>query len=168
MLPVRATVKIKGVRAKSVKDVLPVMILMVMIFLLLLFWENELNEDVVNSSLEHLHMDYPKEVLGRYCNAKILQRIIREPNNSCKKEHVFIHERPRKINSVCNSPKKVACQNLSTILCFQSEIKFKMTVCQLIEGTRYPACRYHISPIEAFILITCSNIGPVNFQGYVR
>ncbi|XP_004694746.1 PREDICTED: probable inactive ribonuclease-like protein 12 [Condylura cristata] len=144
------------------------MILMVVIFLLLLFWENESNEDIVKSTLEHLHVDYPKEDLRRYCNAMIFQRIIREPDNSCKKEHVFIHERPRIINSVCNSPKTVACQNLSTILCFQSEIKFKMTVCQLIEGTRYPACRYHISPTEAFILVTCNNMGSVNFQGYVR
>ncbi|KAG8509754.1 putative inactive ribonuclease-like protein 12 [Galemys pyrenaicus] len=132
----------KGVEAKSVKDILPLMIFMVMIFLLLLFWENELNEDVVMSTLEHLHVDYPKRVLGRYCNAMILQRIIREPNNSCKKEHVFIHERPRNINSVCNSPKEVACQNLSTILCFQSEIKFKMTVCQLIEAERLQLLHY--------------------------
>ncbi|KAI5189500.1 putative Inactive Ribonuclease-Like Protein 12 [Manis pentadactyla] len=34
-----------------------------------------------------------------------------------------------------------ACQNQSSTLCFRSETKFKMTVCQLIEGTRYPACR---------------------------
>ncbi|KAI2570130.1 hypothetical protein G5576_009726, partial [Homo sapiens] len=85
-----------------------------------------------------------------------------------KKEHVFIHERPRKINGICISPKKVACQNLSAIFCFQSETKFKMTVCQLIEGTRYPACRYHYSPTEGFVLVTCDDLRPDSFLGYVK
>ncbi|XP_014636490.1 PREDICTED: probable inactive ribonuclease-like protein 12 isoform X2 [Ceratotherium simum simum] len=145
------------------------MILMVIIFLLLLFWENELEDEGVASTLEQLHVDYPQsDIPVRYCNYMILQRIIKELDNTCKNEHVFIHERPRNINSICASPKKVACQNHSNILCFQSETKFKMTVCKLIEGTRYPACRYHISPTEGFILVTCDDMGPVNFQSYVE
>ncbi|XP_008063058.1 probable inactive ribonuclease-like protein 12 [Carlito syrichta] len=147
------------------------MIIMVMIFFLLLFWENEVNEEVVISTLEHLHVDYPQTdvpVPSRYCNYLIIQRTIRQPDHTCRKEHVFIHERPQKINSICHSPKKAACQNRSTIFCFQSETKFKMTVCRLIEGTRYPACNYRITPIEGFVLVICDNLGPVTFQGYVE
>lgn len=158
-----------GVRAKDVKGLLPLMILMVVIFLLILFWENELYEEVVASTIEHLHVDYPQsDIPVRYCNHMILQRIIREPDNTCKKEHVFIHERPRKINSVCGSPKKMACQNHSSVLCFQSEMRFKMTVCKLIGGAKYPACRYHISHTEGFIIVTCDETGPVTFQKYVE
>ncbi|XP_060031380.1 probable inactive ribonuclease-like protein 12 isoform X2 [Erinaceus europaeus] len=145
------------------------MILMVIIFLLLLFWENEQNEDRVWLTMEYLHVDYPKsDVPVRYCNSMILQRTIREPDHSCRKEHVFIHERPRDINSVCKSPKKVACHNSSLDSCFQSESMFRMTACQLTEGTRYPACRYHISPTEAFITVACNGLGPVSLQGYVN
>ncbi|XP_076982649.1 putative inactive ribonuclease-like protein 12 isoform X1 [Tamandua tetradactyla] len=169
MLPVRATAKRTGVTAKDVKALLPLMILMVIIFLLLLFWENESNEEVMLSTLEHLHVDYPQtDVPVRYCNYMILQRVIKEPDNTCKKEHVFIHERPRNINRLCTSLKKVTCQNRSTIFCFQSETKFKMTICQLIEGTRYPACSYHISSTEGFIFVTCDDMGPVNFQGFIE
>ncbi|XP_020954976.1 probable inactive ribonuclease-like protein 12 isoform X1 [Sus scrofa] len=169
MLPLGAPAKRKGVRAKDVKDLIPLMILMVIIFLLLLFWEHELNGDAVAVTLEHLHVDYPQsDVPIRYCNHMIIQRVIKEPNNSCKKEHIFIHERPRYINSVCNSLKRVACQNHSALLCFQSETKFKMTVCKLTEGTRYPACGYHISPTEGFIVVTCDDIGPVNIQRYLE
>lgn len=158
-----------GVRAKDVKDILPVMILMVIIFLLLLFWENELDDEGVVSTLEHLHVDYPQsDIPVRYCNSMILQRSIKGPDNACRKEHVFIHERPRNINRICSSPNKMACQNNSTILCFQSKTKFKMTVCKLIEGTRYPACRYRVSPTEGFILVTCDDMGPVNLQRYVE
>ncbi|MBW02596.1 putative inactive ribonuclease-like protein 12, partial [Eschrichtius robustus] len=156
-----------GVRAKDVNDLIPLMVLMVILFLLLLFWENELNEEVRAATLDQLHVDYPQsDVPVRYCNHMIIQRLIKEPNNTCKKEHVFVHERPRNINSVCNSLRKVACQNHSTILCFQSETKFKMTVCKLIEGTRYPACSYHISLTEGFIVVTCDDMGPVNIQRY--
>ncbi|XP_012608318.2 putative inactive ribonuclease-like protein 12 [Microcebus murinus] len=146
------------------------MIIMVIIFLLLLFWENELNEEMMQlSTLEHMHVDYPRSHLpSRYCNYLIIEKVIREPDHTCKKKHVFIHERPRKLNSVCTSPKKVPCQNHSATFCFQSETKFQMTVCQLIEGTRYPACRYHISLTEGFVLVTCDEVGPVNFQGYVE
>ncbi|XP_059858216.1 probable inactive ribonuclease-like protein 12 [Delphinus delphis] len=156
-----------GVRAKDVKDLIPLVILMVILFLLLLFWENELDEEVMAATLEQLHVDYPQsDVPVRYCNHMIIQRLIKEANNTCKKEHVFVHERPRNINSVCNSLRKVSCQNHSTLLCFQSETKFKMTVCKLIEGTRYPACSYHISPTEGFIVVTCDDMGPVNIQRY--
>ncbi|KAM5235862.1 putative inactive ribonuclease-like protein 12 [Ctenodactylus gundi] len=145
------------------------MILMVVVFLLLLFWERELDEDTVMTSIEHLHVDYPQSVIPvRYCNAMVLQRVVREPDYTCKKEHIFIHERPQKINSVCVSPNKVACPNHSTVVCFQSETKFKMTVCQLTGGTKYPACRYHIAPAEGLLLVTCDNLGPVNFKGYIE
>nr|XP_051678245.1 probable inactive ribonuclease-like protein 12 isoform X2 [Oryctolagus cuniculus]CDG32070.1 TPA: ribonuclease A I1 [Oryctolagus cuniculus] len=145
------------------------MVLMVIIFLMLLFWENELNENGVLFTLEHLHVDYPQDSAPvRYCNHMIQQRLIREPDHTCKLEHVFIHERPQKINSICMSPKRVACLNHSTIFCFQSETKFRVTVCELIEGTRYPACRYRISPTQAFIQVTCDDLGPVSFEGYVE
>ncbi|XP_010642559.1 probable inactive ribonuclease-like protein 12 [Fukomys damarensis] len=145
------------------------MILMVIIFLLLLFWEKEPDEDLVLTSIEHSNVDYPKSRIPvRYCNSMILQRIIREPNHTCKKEHIFIHERPQKINSICVSPRKMACPNHSTFFCFQSETKFKMTRCQLIGGTIYPACRYHVSSLEGYVLVTCDNLGPVNFQGFVE
>lgn len=158
-----------GIKATDVKGLLPLMILMVIIFLMIVFWENELYEEVVASTIEHLHVDYPQSNFAvRYCNHMILQRIIKEPDNTCKKEHVFIHERPRNINHVCTSPKKMVCQNHSSILCFQSETKFKMTVCKLIEGTRYPACRYHSSLREGFIIVTCDDMGPVHFQKYVK
>lgn len=158
-----------GIKATDVKGLLPLMVLMVIIFLMIVFWENELYEEVVASTIEHLHVDYPQsDIAVRYCNHMIIQRIIKEPDNTCKKEHVFIHERPRNINHVCTSPKRMACQNHSSILCFQSETKFKMTVCKLIEGTRYPACRYHISPTEGFIIVACDDLGPVNFQRYVE
>ncbi|XP_036137486.1 probable inactive ribonuclease-like protein 12 isoform X1 [Molossus molossus] len=169
MLLVKATARRKGIKAKDVKGLLPLMILMVVIFLLILFWENELYEEVAASTIEQLHVDYPQsDIPVRYCNNMILQRIIKEPDNTCKKEHVFIHERPRKINSVCTSPKKMACQNHSRVLCFQSEIRFKMTVCKLIGGTKYPACRYHISHTEGFIMVTCDEMGPVTFQKYIE
>lgn len=156
------------VKAKDVKGLLPLMILMVIIFLLLLFWENEMYEEEVSSTIEHLHVDYPQnDIPVKYCNHMIFQRIIKEPDNICKKEHVFIHERPQKINNVCTSPKKMACPNHSTILCFQSETRFKMTICKLIEGIRYPACRYHISPREGFILVTCDDMRPLSFQSYI-
>ncbi|XP_005087528.1 probable inactive ribonuclease-like protein 12 isoform X2 [Mesocricetus auratus] len=145
------------------------MVLMVLVFLLLLFWENEVNEDVVLTSLEHLHVDYPPNTGPvRYCNYMIQQRVIREPDHTCKKLHVFIHERPQKINSVCTSSKKATCTNLTGIFCFQSETRFRLTVCQLIDGTRYPACRYQIHPKEGFVFVTCDDLGPVNFQGYVE
>uniref|UniRef100_G3U2B0 Ribonuclease A family member 12 (inactive) n=3 Tax=Loxodonta africana TaxID=9785 RepID=G3U2B0_LOXAF len=144
-------------------------ILMVIIFLLLLFWENEMNVESGMPTLEQLHVDYPQsDVPVRYCNYMILQRVIKEPDNTCKKEHVFIHERPQKINAICTSVKKKACSNHSKLFCFQSKIKFKMTACELIEGSRYPACRYHISPKEGFILVTCDEMGAVNFQGFVE
>ncbi|XP_045383139.1 probable inactive ribonuclease-like protein 12 [Lemur catta] len=170
MLPVRAAAKNTGVKPRDMKGILPLMIIMVIIFLLLLLWENEVNEEIMQvSSLEHLHVDYPQsDIPVRYCNYMIIEKVIREPDYTCKKKHVFIHERPRKINSICTSPKKAPCQNHSTTFCFQSETKFQMTVCQLIEGTRYPACRYHISLIEGFVLVTCDDLRPVNFQGYVE
>ncbi|XP_033044630.1 probable ribonuclease 11 isoform X2 [Trachypithecus francoisi] len=59
MLPVRTTRKMT-VKAKDVKSLLPLMIIMVIIFLVLLFWENEVNDEVVTSTLEHLHVDYPQ------------------------------------------------------------------------------------------------------------
>lgn len=152
------------------KGLLPLMVLMVIVFLLLVLWENELTGDVMLTSIEHLHVDYPQNTVPRrYCNYMILQRVIREPDHTCTKLHVFIHERPQKINSVCTSSKKKSCPNYSEVFCFQSETRFRMTVCQLIDdGTKYPACRYHISPIEGFILVTCDDLGPVNFQGYVE
>lgn len=151
------------------KGILPLMVLMVIVFLLLLFWENETTEDITLTSIEHLHVDYPQNsALLRYCNYMILQRVIREPDHACKKLHVFIHERPQKINSVCTSSKQMTCPNYSDSSCFQSETRFRMTVCQLIDGTRYPACRYQIAPIEGFILVTCDDLGPVNFQGYIE
>ncbi|XP_021494677.1 probable inactive ribonuclease-like protein 12 isoform X1 [Meriones unguiculatus] len=168
MLPVKARARRAGVKARDVKGILPLMVLMVIVFLLLLFWENELNEDVVLTSIEHLHVDYPQNAAPlRYCNHMILQRVIRESDHTCKRTHVFIHERPQKINSICTSSKKMACPNYSDIFCFQSETRFRMTVCQLIEGVKYPACRYQISPREGFVLVTCDDLGPVNFQGYV-
>uniref|UniRef100_H0WJW1 Ribonuclease A family member 12 (inactive) n=2 Tax=Otolemur garnettii TaxID=30611 RepID=H0WJW1_OTOGA len=153
--------------ARDVKGILPVMIIMVIVFLLLLFWENELSEDAIQvSTLEHLHVDYPhSDIPVRYCNYMIIHRAIRERDRTCKKQHVFIHERPRKINNICVSPKRVACRNHSDILCFQSETMFQMTVCQLTEGTTYPACRYHISPMEGFVLVLCDELGPVKFLG---
>ncbi|XP_006835550.1 PREDICTED: probable inactive ribonuclease-like protein 12 [Chrysochloris asiatica] len=142
---------------------------MVIIFLLLLFWENEMSGRPEMLTLELLQVDYPPtDVPVRYCNHMILQRVIKGPENTCKKEHIFIHERPQKINAVCTSDKKMACHNHSTLSCFQSMIKFKMTACELIEGTRYPACRYHVSPKEGFILVTCDDIGAVNFQGFIE
>lgn len=157
-----------GIKAKDAKGLIPLMIIMVMIFLMFLFWENELYEETMLSTMENLHVDYPRSDFPiRYCNRMILQRFIKEPDNTCKKEHVFIHERPRKINSVCTSPQKVACPNHSTILCFQSETRFKMTVCKLIEGIRYPSCRYHVSPTEGFILVGCDDMGPINVQRYI-
>ncbi|KAM9202912.1 putative inactive ribonuclease-like protein 12 [Dugong dugon] len=169
MLPVRATAKRTGVTARDAKGLIPLIILMVIIFLLLLFWENEMSEESGMPTLEQLHVDYPQsDVPVRYCNYMILQRVIKEPDNTCKKEHVFIHERSQKINAVCTSLKKMACHNHSTLSCFQSRIKFKMTACELIEGTRYPACRYHTSPKEGFILVTCDDIGAVNFQGFIE
>ncbi|XP_052046674.1 probable inactive ribonuclease-like protein 12 [Apodemus sylvaticus] len=145
------------------------MVLMVIVYLLLLFWENEQNEDVVLSSLEHLHVDYPQNPVPlRYCNYMILQRVIREPDHTCRKVHIFIHERPQKINRICTSSKKMACPNYSDMFCFQSETKFSMTVCELIDGTTYPACRYQISAVEGFVLVTCDELGPVNLQGYVE
>ncbi|XP_031217789.1 probable inactive ribonuclease-like protein 12 isoform X1 [Mastomys coucha] len=169
MLSARARAKRAGVKARNVKGILPLMVLMVMVFLLLLFWENELPEDVVLTSIEHLHVDYPQNAVPlRYCNNMIIQRVIREPDHTCRKVHVFIHERPQKINRICTSSKKVMCPNDSDIFCFQSETKFRMTVCQLIDGTKYPACRYQISPIEGFVFVTCDDLGPVNLQGYVE
>ncbi|KAM4881514.1 putative inactive ribonuclease-like protein 12 [Thomomys bottae] len=169
MLLVRPAAKPAGVKGRDVKGILPVMILMVVIFLLLLFWENELNDNVVMTSLEHVNVDYPQNgVPMRYCNYMILQRGIREADHACKKEHVFIHERPQKINSICTSPKKVPCQNHSTMLCFQSQTRLKMTVCQLTEGIQYPACRYHVFHTAGFALITCDGFGPVHFYGYVE
>ncbi|KAF4017193.1 hypothetical protein G4228_008907 [Cervus hanglu yarkandensis] len=156
-----------GIKPKHVKDLIPLMILMVIIFLLLLFWENELDEDAVAATLEQLHVDYPQsDILIRYCNHMIIQRVIKEPNNTCKKEHFFIHERPRNINSVCNSPRRVPCQNHDPGLCFLSEIEFKMTVCKLIEGTRYPACNYRVFTTEGFIVVTCDDMGPSKIQRY--
>ncbi|XP_059129682.1 probable inactive ribonuclease-like protein 12 [Peromyscus eremicus] len=169
MLPVRARARRAGVKARDVKGILPLMVLMVIVFLLLLFWENETTEEIMLTSIEHLHVDYPQNsALLRYCNYMILQRVIREPDHACKKLHVFIHERPQKINSVCTSSKKMTCPNYSDSSCFQSETRFRMTVCQLIDGTRYPACRYQIAPIEGFVLVTCDDLGPVNFQGYIE
>uniref|UniRef100_A0A452S7W7 Inactive ribonuclease-like protein 10 n=1 Tax=Ursus americanus TaxID=9643 RepID=A0A452S7W7_URSAM len=169
MLPVRATAKTKGVRAEDVKGLLPLMTLMVIIFLMLLFWENELNEEGEVSTMEQLHVDYPQsDIPVRYCNHMVLQRVIRGPDNTCKKEHVFIHERPRNINRVCASSKKRICQNRSSTLCFQSMTKFKMTVCQLVGGTRYPACRYRMSSMQGFVVVTCDDMGPVSLQGYVE
>ncbi|KAI5931983.1 putative inactive ribonuclease-like protein 12 [Manis javanica] len=170
MLPVRAMAKTKGVKAKDAKGLLPLMMLMVIIFLLLMFWENELNEDVVSSTVEQLHVDYPQsDVPMRYCNYMILQRVIREPDNTCKKEHVFIHERARNINRICTSPNRSACQNQSSTLCFRSETKFKMTVCQLIEGTRYPACRqFLLSAIEIRLGFSCVVLPLLLKEGQAR
>lgn len=47
-----------GIRPKHVKDLIPLMILMVIIFLVLLFWENELDEEAMAANLEQLHVDY--------------------------------------------------------------------------------------------------------------
>ncbi|XP_006163145.1 probable ribonuclease 11 isoform X2 [Tupaia chinensis] len=154
MLPVRVTAKIT--EARNVKGILPLMILMAIIFLLILFWENEMNDEIGPPTIEHLHVDYPQNGhLERYCNHMIIQRVIREPDHACKKKHVFIHERPRKINSICTSPKKMACRNHSSVFCFQSETKFRMTICQLLEGSRYPACRRNCarSEMETFLLL---------------
>ncbi|XP_055990322.1 probable inactive ribonuclease-like protein 12 [Sorex fumeus] len=169
MLPVNATERTKEISAKDAKSLIPLMVLMVIIFLVFLYWENELNEDVGIMTLEHLYVDHPKsDIPVRYCNAMILRRIIREPDHSCKMEHVFIHERPQSINRVCRSPKKWPCRNDSSTSCFQSEQRFKMTVCQLFGGTRYPACRYHGLLTEAYITVSCNALGPAEFYEYVK
>ncbi|XP_004609768.2 probable inactive ribonuclease-like protein 12 [Sorex araneus] len=169
MLPVKVTERTKEISAKDAKSLIPLMVLMVIIFLIFLYWENELNQDVGIMTLEHLYVDHPKsDIPVRYCNSMILRRVIREPDHSCKKEHVFIHERPQIINGVCNSPKKMICGNDSLTLCFQSEQRFKMTVCQLSGGTRYPACRYHSLLTEAFITVSCNVLGPAKFYEYVK
>ena len=158
-----------GIRPKHVKDLITLMILMVIIFLVLLFWENELDEEAMAATLEQLHVDYPQsDIPIRYCNHMIIQRVIKEPNNTCKNEHFFIHERPRNINSVCSSPRRVTCQNHAPSLCLLSEIKFKMTVCKLIEGTRYPACNYRVFATEGFIVVTCDDMGPAKIQRYIE
>ncbi|XP_040825585.1 probable inactive ribonuclease-like protein 12 [Ochotona curzoniae] len=145
------------------------MILMVIVFLMLLFWENELNEHEPLLTLEHLYIDYPPDgAAGRYCNHLIQQRLIRERDHTCKRKHVFIHERPQKINSVCLSTKKAACLNQSSLICSQSETKFRLTVCELTAGTRYPACSYQSSATQGFILVVCDDLGPVTFEGYVE
>uniref|UniRef100_A0AC11EKF9 Ribonuclease A family member 12 (inactive) n=1 Tax=Ovis aries TaxID=9940 RepID=A0AC11EKF9_SHEEP len=160
---------IHRIRPKHVKDLIPLMILMVIIFLVLLFWENELDEEAMAATLEQLHVDYPQsDIPIRYCNHMVIQRVIKEPNNTCKKEHFFIHERPRNINSVCNSPRMVTCQNYAPSLCFLSEIKFKMTVCKLTEGTRYPACNYRVFATEGFIVVTCDDMGPAKIERYTE
>ena len=41
-----------GIRPKHVKDLITLMILMVIIFLVLLFWENELDEEAMAATLE--------------------------------------------------------------------------------------------------------------------
>jgi len=40
-----------GIRPKHVKDLITLMILMVIIFLVLLFWENELDEEAMAATL---------------------------------------------------------------------------------------------------------------------
>lgn len=155
--------------AKDVKSLVSLMVFMVIVFMVFLFWENELNEDIGIMTLQHLHMDYPKSNIPiRYCNSMILRRIIREPDHTCKKEHVFIHESFQHFNNVCSSPKQMICQNDTSSFCFQSEKRFKVTVCHHLAGTKYPACRYNTFPTEAFIIISCNVLGPVEFYKYVK
>ncbi|XP_044518281.1 probable inactive ribonuclease-like protein 12 [Gracilinanus agilis] len=163
LLSARATANKIGERTRNVNGIFPLLVLLLLTFLLMLGLSKSLDDDLQEKSFEEEHIDYPKSNrLFRYCNSMMLLKKIRGPNDTCKRKHVFIHERLDNIVSMCNNFTTITtCKYPSRMNCHQSQRKLQLTDCKLTEGRRFPGCKYQSLPKFNSILFNCDEIGPV-------
>ncbi|XP_043837609.1 probable inactive ribonuclease-like protein 12 [Dromiciops gliroides] len=157
-------------KARSVNGIFPLLLLLVLAFLLMLGLSRGLDDDPPNEkTFEEEHIDYPKtNRLFRYCNSMMLLKRIRGPNDTCRQRHIFIHEKPDTLVSICTNFSTVAtCKYPSRMDCHQSHMKLQLTECVLSEGIKFPACKYHTQPTFKSILFFCDDLGPVYFYNTV-
>nr|XP_020837834.1 probable inactive ribonuclease-like protein 12 [Phascolarctos cinereus] len=171
LLSARATANKIGEKAKSANGIFPLLLLLVLIFLLMLGLSRGLGDDLANErTFKDEYIDYPKSNrLFRYCNSMMLLKRIRGPNDTCKRKHTFIHEKLDKLVSICtNFTTITTCKYPSRMDCHQSQMKLQLTDCRLIEGTKFPGCKYHSQPKFNSILFNCDELGPVYLYGIVE
>ncbi|XP_072481381.1 probable inactive ribonuclease-like protein 12 [Notamacropus eugenii] len=170
-LSVRGTANKIGEKAKSVNGIFPLLLLLVLAFLLMLGLSRGLDDDFPNEkTFEQEHIDYPKSTrLFRYCNSMMLLKRIRGPNDTCKQKHTFIHERLDNLATMCtNITTTATCKYPSKMDCHKSQRKLQLTDCRLIEGTKFPGCKYHSQPKYNSILFYCDDLGPIYLYGTVE
>ncbi|KAL1780657.1 inactive ribonuclease 10 [Sigmodon hispidus] len=121
-----------------------------------------LNEDEVGGSrilrpeaLSQSKEDYLRFDLSvRDCNTMMAPKI-KGPNRTCIDQYTFIHEEPKAVKAVCDSP-PVAC-NLKGGKCHKSSRPFDLTLCKLSKpGQVTPYCHYVTYIFEKVIIITCN------------
>ncbi|XP_051832920.1 probable inactive ribonuclease-like protein 12 [Antechinus flavipes] len=168
----RTTANKIGEKAKRVNGIFPLLLLLVLAFLLMLGLSRDLNDDnwSIEKTFEEEHIDYPKsQHLFRYCNAMILSRKIRNPKNTCKQKHTFIHEKIESLVNICkNFTTLTTCKYPSRMDCHLSQVKFQLTHCKLIEGTKFPGCKYNSQTKFKSILFNCDELGPVYLHAIIE
>ncbi|XP_074088072.1 putative inactive ribonuclease-like protein 12 [Macrotis lagotis] len=160
-----------GEKAKSVNGIFPLLLLLVLAFLLMLGLSRSLDDDLPNEmTFAEEHIDYPKsEGLARYCNFMMLRKKIRNPNETCKKKHIFIHENLKTIGTICTNFSIITtCKYPSRMDCYKSQVKLQLTECRLIEGINFPGCKYLTNIKFKSILLNCNDYEPVNLYGIVE
>ncbi|XP_036590414.1 probable inactive ribonuclease-like protein 12 [Trichosurus vulpecula] len=170
LLPARDTANKIGEKARSVNGIFPLLLLLVLTFLLMLGLSRGLDDDLNEKTFDEEHIDYPKSNrLSRYCNSMMLLKRIRGPNDTCKRKHTFIHEKLDNLVSLCtNFTTLTTCKYPSRMDCHQSPMKLQLTDCRLIEGTKFPGCKYKSLPKFNSILFNCDELGPVYLHGIVE
>uniref|UniRef100_A0A0N8EUY1 Inactive ribonuclease-like protein 10 n=1 Tax=Heterocephalus glaber TaxID=10181 RepID=A0A0N8EUY1_HETGA len=103
------------------------------------------------------YRDYLRlDLTARECNAMMAPKVMQR-NHSCIPEYTFIHEDPKIVKAVCNSP-AVACE-LKGAKCHKSPRPFDLTYCKLSKLSQVtPNCNYLTFIMEKVILITCKDM----------
>ncbi|XP_045383169.1 inactive ribonuclease-like protein 10 [Lemur catta] len=126
--------------------------------------ETMLGEDEVGGNkmlraeaLSQSNKDYPRlDLTARECNAMMAHKM-KAHNQTCRNEYTFIHEDPKTVKAVCNSP-VVSCE-LKGGKCHKSSRPFDLTFCKLSKaGQVTPNCNYLTFIMEKFVVISCNDM----------
>ncbi|XP_012504724.1 PREDICTED: inactive ribonuclease-like protein 10 [Propithecus coquereli] len=109
-------------------------------------------EALSQSNKDYLQLD----LTARECNAMMAHKM-KEHNQTCINEYTFIHEDPKTVKAVCNSP-VVSCE-LKGGKCHKSSHPFDLTHCKLSKaGQITPNCNYLTFIMEKFVVISCNDM----------
>ncbi|XP_069318938.1 inactive ribonuclease-like protein 10 [Eulemur rufifrons] len=109
-------------------------------------------EGLSQSNKDYLRLD----LTARECNAMMAHKM-KVHNQTCRNEYTFIHEDPKTVKAVCNSP-VVSCE-LKGGKCHKSSRPFDLTFCKLSKaGQVTPNCNYLTFIMEKFVVISCNDM----------
>uniref|UniRef100_A0A8C8YCT2 Inactive ribonuclease-like protein 10 n=1 Tax=Prolemur simus TaxID=1328070 RepID=A0A8C8YCT2_PROSS len=109
-------------------------------------------EALSQSNKDYLRLD----LTARECNAMMAHKM-KVHNQTCRNEYTFIHEDPKTVKAVCNSP-VVSCE-LKGGKCHKSSRPFDLTFCKLSKaGQVTPNCNYLTFIMEKFVVISCNDM----------